>query len=597
MRFGAEIEQSGSVRFRLFAPGTASVQLKFEGNDPAQAMLSPEPGWYEHISDRAGAGTLYTFLLADGTEVPDPAARYQPRDVHGPSEVIDPDTFTWTDEKWTGRPWEEVVLYELHVGTFTPEGTFRSALPKLDHLVELGITAIELMCVTDFAGNRNWGYDGVLLYAPDSAYGRPEDMKAFVDAAHQRGLMVLLDVVYNHFGPEGNYLTKYFPQILSECHTTPWGCGLNFDSEGNGEVREFIVENALYWLEEFHVDGLRVDASHAMIDESPKHVLDELRDSVKAAGGGRKIHLILENECSMAERLKRDANGAPESYSAQWNHDITHLLAAILGRSCQDRRSDDGGETQKLGEALTHGFVIAADESHTHISSKVPPTAYISFIQTHDLVGNRIFGDRITSAAAAVRVKAIAAIYLLLPQIPMLFMGEEWAESAPFPFFCDYHGPLADEVRKGRRDQLSRQDPAPSEEEMQRAPDPQAEATLRSAQLHWGEIQSEPHAGWLSWYRKLLQVRRDSVVPLLPGIHRRCGSYEVLGPGALKATRDLAGGSKLHLAANLCDEESGNFGAASGNVIWMEGSEHDGVLGGWSVRWDVEHPEQPQHGS
>jgi malto-oligosyltrehalose trehalohydrolase len=594
MRFGAEIQQEGSVRFRLFAPGSSSVQLKFGDDEPAEEMPSPEPGWFECISAKASAGTLYSFLLADGTQVPDPAARYQPQDVHGPSEVIAPNSFTWSDEHWAGRPWEQVVLYELHVGTFTPEGTFHSAVPKLDHLVQLGITAIELMCVTDFAGNRNWGYDGVLLYAPDSAYGRPEDMKAFIDAAHQRGLMVILDVVYNHFGPEGNYLTKYFPQILSDRHTTPWGCGLNFDSAGNREVREFIVENALYWVEEFHVDGLRIDASHAMIDDSPRHVLDELRDRVEAAAPDRTIHLILENESSIAERLKRDSNGAPENYSAQWNHDITHLLAAILGKSCQERRSDDAGETQKLGEALSHGFVIAAEESHTHISSRVPPTAYISFIQTHDLVGNRIFGDRITSAAAAVRVKAIAAIYLLLPQIPMLFMGEEWAASAPFPFFCDYHGPLADEVRKGRCDQLSRQDPAPSEEEMQRAPDPQAESTLRSAQLHWDELQSEPHAGWLRWYRKLLQVRRDSVVPLLPGIHGRCGSYEVLGPGALKATWDLAGAAKLHLAANLCDEETRGFGPACGDVIWTEGSEQDGVLGGWSVQWSVERSEQPQ---
>ncbi len=281
MPFGAEVLTDGRVRFRIFAPAASSMRLQIEGVDELLALVSEGNGWYCLTTDRASAGTRYTFRLPDGIAIPDPASRFQPEDLGGSSEVIDPEAFPWSCPDWKGRPWEEAVLYELHLGTFTREGTFQSAIEKLDHLAALGITAIELMCLADFAGNRNWGYDPVLLYAPDSAYGRPEHMKAFIDAAHARGIMVILDVVYSHFGPEGNYLSRYFPQILSPRHTTPWGSALNFDGLGSGEVRELVMQNALYWIEEFQVDGLRLDASHAIIDDGPRHVLDDLRDRVK----------------------------------------------------------------------------------------------------------------------------------------------------------------------------------------------------------------------------------------------------------------------------------------------------------------------------
>ena len=402
-------------------------------------------------------------------------------------------------------------------------------------------------------------------------------------------MMVILDVVYNHFGPEGNHLPTIFPEILSSRHQTPWGAALNFDGPGCHWVRELILHNAVYWIREFHADGLRLDASHAMIDEEPKHILDEIRERVKAAAGDRPVHLILENEINIAERLMRDAQGRPEGYTAQWNHDITHLLTAVMGKGCEERRQDDAGETARLGKALAKGFVIAAEEAgKTEFECAVPPTAFIAFMQTHDLVGNRIFGDRLNATVSAEALRAIASIYLLLPQVPMLFMGEEWVASTPFPFFCDYHGELAEQVRQGRCEQLSRQDPAPSPEEMKAAPDPQAESTLRSAQLRWDELASEEHAAMLDWYTRALRVRKASVVPLLKGLHRTCGEFRVVGPGALEVSWTLNGGVQLRMEANLCTESTAGFRAGQGDVIWREGAAaEEGTLGPWSVCWRV----------
>jgi malto-oligosyltrehalose trehalohydrolase len=584
-QFGPMLLREGGIRFQIYAPAVDSVQLALEGEAQLPAMPSSGDGWFSLDTDRAGAGSRYRFRLPDGTEVPDPGSRYQPEDVHGPSEVIDPDAYAWQDAGWLGLPWHEAILYELHVGTFTAEGTFRSALSRLDHVAELGVTAIELMCLADFAGNRNWGYDGVLLYAPDSAYGRPDEVKAFIDAAHARGIMVILDVVYNHLGPEGNYLPHYFPQMLTERHTTPWGQAFNFDGEDSAAVRELVIQNAIYWVREFHVDGLRLDASHAMIDDSPRHVLDELRERVVAAAGGRTVHLILENEQNISERLKRSPQGEALGYTAQWNHDITHLLAAVLSDICA---GEDTAETEKLGKALAQGFVIAAqEEGKADPCSQVPPTAFLAFIQTHDLVGNRIFGDRLAGLTSQEAVRAIAAIYLLLPQIPMLFMGEEWAASTPFPYFSDYHGELAEAVRKGRCEELSKLDPAPSAEELGRAPDPQAESTLRSAQLRWNEVAEGIHADWLAWYKRVLAVRRESVIPMLGGLAESCGRYEVIGPGALTAQWTLAGGAELRLAANLCKTGRGGFPAWEGRLLWMEGEQAERWLGPWSVCWSA----------
>lgn len=587
--FGAELVEGNGTRFRFFAPAVKQVRLAIQSREPL-SMRADGHGWHELTVPDAVAGTLYRFLLPDGTAVPDPVSRFQPFDVAGPSEVIDPEAFPWQATKWIGRPWSEAVLYELHVGTFTPEGTFRAAISKLDHLCELGVTAIELMTISDFAGTHNWGYDTVLLYAPDSAYGRPDDLKAFVEAAHARGLMVILDVVYNHFGPEGNFLPMYFPQIFSKEHKTSWGSALNFDGECSRETREFILENALFWLEEYNVDGLRLDAAHTIIDNSGKHVLDELAERVHAFADGRHIHLIREDENNIAPELVRDAEGRAEHYTAQWNHDIDHLLGAGFMGANDERKQKDQGETERLGKAIAEGFVIAAEEKGKDFEAgcHVPPNAFVSFLQSHDLVGNRIFGERVTSLLGREPVRALVAVALLLPQAPMLFMGEEWGASTPFLYFCDFHGELGKAVQRGRCEQISKL-PGVSQEDLKNAPDPQADATFRSAQLKWEERKQPEHAAWLELYKSLLQRRRERLTPLLRGLSARCGIYRVLGPGALHVTWTLAGEAKLHLDANLWHEPREGFDTAAGELLWIEGeASNEGELGAWSVRWSVE---------
>ncbi len=592
MPFGAELQADGRVRFRLWAPPHREVQIELDGE--TVAMRATGAGWHELVTDCARAGTRYRFVLPDGLRVPDPASRYQPEDVHGPSEVVDPAAYAWRDANWSGRPWEEAVVYELHIGGFTPEGTFRAAIGKLDHLVALGVTALEIMPIGDFPGRRNWGYDGVLPYAPDSSYGRPDDLKALIEAAHDRGLMVLLDVVYNHFGPDGAYIHPIAPQTFTERHKTPWGSAINFDGPDSGPVREFVIHNALYWIEEFHLDGLRLDAVHAILDDSPKHLLEELAERVRAAAPDRHIHLILENEENQAERLARNEHGEPRWYTAQWNDDAHHVLHVAASGETKGYYADYKGDTDKLGRALAEGFAFQGElmpyrgRPRGTPSADLPPTAFVAFIQNHDQIGNRAFGDRVTNFAPAAAVRAIAAVYLLLPQIPMLFMGEEWAAAQPFPFFCDFGPELADAVRKGRREEFARfpefQDPAMRE----RIPDPMAEETFASAKLDWEDIERSPHSGWVDWYRRILAIRRAEIMPRLSAIQAG-GRYEVLGDGAVVVRWRLGGDDTLALAANLAATPAPGFSLEPGRVLWQQGeAAPDGLFGPWTVRWSIE---------
>lgn len=593
MPFGAEVVPDGQVRFRLWAPPHAAVRLECDGGE----MLMMQPvggGWHELVSAVAHEGTRYRYVLPDGLRVPDPASRYQPEDVHGPSEVVNPASYSWHDADWQGRPWEEAIIYELHIGAFTPEGTFIAAIGKLDHLVELGVTAIQLMPVSDFPGQRNWGYDGVLPYAPDASYGRPDDLKALVDAAHARGLMVLLDVVYNHFGPEGAYLHAIAPQTFTDRHKTPWGAAINTDASDAGPVRDYFIHNALYWIEEFHLDGLRLDAVHAILDDGPKHLLDELAERVRAAAPERHIHLILENEENEARRLVR-ADGRPRWYTAQWNDDVHHVLHAAASGEAQGYYADYQGDTEKLGRALAEGFAFQGElmpfrgRDRGEPSAALPPGAFIAFIQNHDQVGNRAFGDRLTGFAPAEAARAVAAVYLLLPQVPMLFMGEEWAAAQPFPFFCDFGAELAEAVRQGRREEFARfpefKDPLTRE----RIPDPTAELTFASAKLAWDDIGHPRHAEWLTWYRDILLVRRAELVPLLASIAHG-GEYEVIGQSAVVVRWTLDDSvAQLVLAANLSDQRVQGFPPPTGRLLWLEGQAIGArVLGPWTVRWSVE---------
>ncbi len=599
MPFGAELRTDGRVRFRLWGPGVSSVGLELDEKvEPIPMSRNPE-GWHELVIGEAHEGTLYRFVLPDGLRVPDPASRFQPKDVHGPSQVVRPESYLWQDFEWKGRPWAEAVLYELHIGTFTQEGTFLAAIEKLDHLAELGITAIEIMPVADFPGNRGWGYDGVLLYAPESAYGRPEDLKALVQAAHARGISVVLDVVYNHFGPDGNYLSTYFPNIFTTRHKTSWGDALNYDSEDSQHTRELVIHNALYWIEEFHIDGLRLDAVHAIIDESPKHLLDELADRARSAvrhsGSDRPIHLILENEHNEARRLERDDRGRPIHFTAQWNDDVHHVLHTAATHEDAGYYGGYTDDTEKLGRALAEGFAFQGEimassgnvrgESSAHL----PPSAFIAFIQNHDQVGNRAFGERLGAIASLEAVRAVAAVYLLLPQVPMLFMGEEWNASQPFPYFCDFEGELGEKVRTGRRQEFASFPEFKDPKRRESIPDPQAEETFLSAKLDWSEIDTPNHAQSLEWYRRILAVRRQAELPLLKRISGGAGSYEIIGAGAVIVRWQLDGGQQLQLEANLSDNAQSGFSSIHKDILWHEGTQpQSNQFAPWTVRWSFQ---------
>lgn len=596
MPFGAEVQPDGSVRFQLFGPAANSMHLVLEGRDDPFPMERLDSGWHCLTTREASIGSRYLFQLPDGLRVPDPASRFQPEDVHGPSEVIAPGSYLWRDGVWTGRPWEQTVIYELHIGTFTPEGTFLAAIERLDHLQSLGVTAIEIMPVADFSGKRNWGYDGVLLYAPDSAYGRPEDLKALVEAAHVRGISVLLDVVYNHFGPDGNYIMKYFPDLQTERHKTNWGDAVNFDGPNNLATREFVIHNALYWIQEFHLDGLRLDAVHAIIDESEHHVLLELADRIRESVTDRPVHLILENEKNQACRLERDNSRAPVHFNAQWNDDIHHVLHTAGTHEDAGYYKEYKGEPGLLGKSLAQGFAFQGQcttdggTKKGEPCSHLPPTAFISFIQNHDQIGNRAMGERINAIVAPEVVRSLAAVYLLLPQIPMLFMGEEWCATAPFPYFGDFTGELGDKIRQGRRNEFSKFPEFADPAQRDKIPDPMAESTFASARIDWDEINDPKHGEWLDWYRRIIRQRHERIVPLLGRMGPDAGSYEVFGPAAVCVRWKFDGGGSLQLALNLCDKpQPGFYNLNSGESIWNEGpaEPHSNTLGPWSVRWSL----------
>lgn len=611
MPFGAEPLVDGRVRFQLWAPAAERVDVCPHNGDAdnggpdgsskqASIPMGSEPGgWFRLTTDNASTGTRYRFRIDEDTLVPDPASRFQPEDVHGPSEVIDPGAWVWRDVSWRGRPWEEAIIYELHVGAFTPQGSFTAVQDKLDYLVELGITAIELMPVADFPGARNWGYDGIYLFAPDSQYGRPEDLKALVDAAHGRGLMVFLDVVYNHFGPEGNYLNVYAPQFFTERHQTPWGAAINYDGEHSDQVRQFYIHNALYWLEEYHLDGLRLDAVHAIMDDSRPDILTELTQRVhEHFGGSRHIHLILENDHNAAHYLARDNGAQPRGYTAQWNDDIHHALHVLLTDESGGYYMDYADDPiRHLGRCLTEGFAYQGESSvyrdhqaRGEPSGHLPATAFVSFLQNHDQVGNRAFGERITTLTKPEQIRAALVLLLLAPSPPLLFMGEEWGCTQPFAFFCHFGPDLAEKVIAGRRQEFARfsqfSDPASRE----RIPNPMDSNTFEQTRLDWGSCNLPAHQHRLALYRELLALRHRQLIPRLHHITGRQKTFTQLSDRALSARWRLGDGSELFLIANLGDEALGGINIPLDNVLYTTHAKaferHDTEqLPPWSVVW------------
>ncbi len=601
MPFGARLMPEGGALFRLWAPAARRVDLVLDGN--AQAMQRDVDGWHESRAAGAKAGARYAYSLESGLTVPDPASRSNPDDVHGASALVDPQAFDWPDGGWRGRPWHEAVIYELHVGCLTSEGTFLAVIERLDDLTALGVTAIELMPVAEFPGRRNWGYDGVLPFAPDAAYGTPDDLKRLVAAAHARGLMILLDVVYNHFGPDGNYLHAYAPDFFNADVHTPWGAAINFDRPGSRTVRDFFIHNALYWLEEFHFDGLRVDAVHAMHDASPLHFIDELARAVREGPGReRHVHLVLENELNDAIRLRRGEGGTPELATAQWNDDVHHALHVVASGEGDGYYADYAERPVYLfGRALAEGFAYQGEpspfrggRSHGTPSSSLPPLAFVNALQTHDQVGNRAFGERIAMLARergrGDALRAMLACVLLAPAPPMLFMGEEYAASTPFLYFCDFSGDLARAVTDGRRSEFSRfarfADPAARS----LIADPNDEATFVRSKLAWEERGGPTHAAWLALYRHLLAIRRENVVPLLA--HAASGVASVQGTGMLAVSWPLnapGASARLHLLANLADDAASARHLPDGDLIYENVAGAGSTLRpAWSVRVSIE---------
>ena len=603
MPFGAECRGDGAVRFRLWAPAASQVDLLLVADGPQRLPMDRRSeGWYELVTDAATAGALYQFHINNAQNVPDPASRFQPRDVHGPSEVIDPDSFDWQDGAWRRRRWEEAVIYELHVGAFTPAGTFSAAEERLGYLQDLGVTALELMPVADFPGKRNWGYDGVLPFAPDGTYGRPEDLKHLVQAAHARGMMVLLDVVYNHFGPEGNYLAVYARQFFTDRHKTPWGNAINFYGPESRTVRDFFIHNALYWLIEYHLDGLRLDAVHAIVDDSTPDILTELSAAVwNAAGIDRHVHLILENEHNQSSRLRRTRQCKPQEYTAQWNDDIHHTLHVLTTGEHDGYYSDYSNRPlDQLGRCLVSGFAYQGGPSLYRNGVKrgeptdgLPLTAFVSFLQNHDQIGNRAFGERILTIADPRAVRAAAAIFLLAPSPPLLFMGEEFGAQTPFLFFCDFEKDLAAAVTAGRRNEFARFTRFSDPEARRGIPDPNAASTFEASRLDWDAMDQARHQEWLRLYRQLLRLRSEHIVPRLSAACQIRAAYEILDNRGLTARWDFPDGAKLTLLSNLLSESVSGLLAPDSPIIYASPevsqiSLQRGTLPGWSVVWSLE---------
>lgn len=606
MPFGAECRDDDSVRFRLWAPKARSVEILLSDPESHQLSLSRQSeGWFELVTDEAKAGSFYHYQISGQLRVADPASRFQPSDVHGPSEVVDPSGFEWEDQAWLGRPWQETVIYELHVGTFTPEGTFAGVQQRLDYLADLGITAIELMPVSDFPGTRNWGYDGVLPYAPDSSYGRPEDLKRLVQAAHEKGLMVFLDVVYNHFGPEGNYLRAYSPEFFTDRHSTPWGDAINFDGEGSRVVRDFFIHNALYWLEEYHFDGLRLDAVHAIFDDSTPDILTELAETVRNTfGPNRFVHLVLENDDNDAHYLERDEKARPRWYNAQWNDDIHHALHVVLTGETDGYYSDyEQQPIRQLGRCLAEGFAYQGEISayrgavRGQLSYTLPPTALVSFLQNHDQIGNRAFGERILELADEEAVRAAMTILLLAPSPPLLFMGEEFGARTPFLFFCDFGGELRSAVTAGRRAEFARFARFSSVEAQEHIPDPNSIDSFARSKLDWSSLPGSQSQTWLRFYRHLLAIRQRAIVPFLSGT-KSSANYTVQDDGGLRVEWRFGHAITLTLVANLSATLTTLTTCPAGRIIYanraglaeaLERHQAQTEVLPWSAAWFL-HP-------
>jgi len=493
--------------FRVWAPTAKVVEIDIAGQ--RTSMQAEGDGWWFGEVSEAGEGTDYAFILDGGEPLPDPRSPWQPDGIHGRSRIVNHATYPWTDQHWQAPPLSSAIVYELHTGTFTREGTFEAAIGKLDHLVELGVTHLELMPVNEFPGARGWGYDGVDLYAPHHAYGGPAGLKKLVDGCHARGLAVLLDVVYNHLGPTGNYLGRFGPYFTKR-YATPWGEAINFDDRYSDEVRRFLCDNAVMWLRDYHFDGLRIDAVHAILDTCAVHFLEQLAEQVEAleAELGRRLFLIAESDLN-TPRLVQAKEAGGYGLDAQWSDDFHHALHALLTGEREGYYADFGTIAQ-VAKALRQAYVYDGCYSryrrrrHGRPAAGLSGHCFLGYLQNHDQVGNRATGQRSSHLMSTGRLKLGAALVLTSPFVPMLFQGEEWGASAPFQYFTNHEDPrLGRAVREGRRSEFAAFGWKPEE-----VPDPQSVETFNRSKLDWSEIEHEPHTGLLAWHRRMIALRR-----------------------------------------------------------------------------------------
>jgi maltooligosyltrehalose trehalohydrolase len=535
---GATLTAPTRTRFRFWAPDVAKVALDIDGA-PVRPMQTESGGWHS-VEAPCGVGTHYRYRIGPDLAVPDPASRAQAGDVGGFSIVVDPGAYRWRNDSWRGRPWREAIVYETHVGL---AGGFRGLEDKLPALADLGITAIELMPIAEFPGARNWGYDGVLPYAPTAAYGSPDDLKALIDRAHDLGLMVLQDVVYNHFGPQGNHLNSYASAFFHPDLHTPWGPAIDFS---NPVVRGFFIENALYWLEEYRFDGLRLDAVHAIPDRG---WLLELAETVRSRITDRAVHLVLEND-------DNDAGLLEDAYTAQWNDDAHHAAHVLITGEAGGYYSDYAAEpAAMMARCLAEGFAFQGETSdyrggaeRGRPSAHLPPSRFVFFLQNHDQIGNRALGERLAAIADPDALRVGVALLLLSPQIPLLFMGEERGAREPFLYFTAYEGELAEAVKQGRRKEFGRFPAFATPEAQRQIPDPNKTETFERSRPDF-DAGHDWAREWLGFYRDLMALRRTHIVPRLDSA--RTLAATALGPTALSVSWSFGDGAVLSIAANF----------------------------------------------
>ena len=589
--WGPELHDDGHATFRLWAPGAETVTLVLDGSD--HAMERDGDGWHE-ATVAARAGQEYAFRLPDGLVVPDPASRAQHGDVHGVSVLVDHDAYQWRDEDWRGRPWEETILYESHVGTFTHEGTFAAMIAKLDHLVETGVTALELMPVAQFAGRRGWGYDGVLLYAPHEAYGSPDDLKRLVDEAHARGLSVFLDVVFNHFGPDGNYIGAYAPEFYHPENHTPWGAAIAYDRQ---PVRDFMIDNALYWLAEYRIDGLRLDAIDSIEDASGGDIIEDIARAVRAAEADGRLawrrHLTTEDARNIVRLHERDENGFAPLYDGEWNDDFHNSAHVLLTGETEGYYSDHAADPRgDFLRCLESGYAFQGQDSayrgevRGEPSGHLPPQTMVNFLQNHDQTGNRAFGRRLTELAGKRALEVMTAIHLLGPGVPLIWQGEEWGETNPYLFHTDFDGDLAEAVREGRREEFKDWGDFADPELRETIPDPNDPETRERSRVDWSKPDQSDgkHADRFDLVKRLLDLRREHVVPRLAGLRDAAAVGKPHGRRGIEVVWTLDDGAKLGLVANLGAEPFHEPQLAGVELIAIGDPQADE----WACRWTLE---------